>query len=420
MSKTKSGYFFLSFALLMVAVLTPVILVTSMNDLSVKTSINLYQNKLQSRNFGMSELDTKFEEFLGLNTDPLDKFDSNLDVPFDGANGEDDNNQLLYRFNSRSTLIPSNLNRALADFASTNLNTRGLFDVDKIRFRPTTDDRDTGVFVDTSRDFNLEAERILDNENNRVNLDLGDDNLIIPEFYYNILPAAGTGDASSFDCRDFDLNLDLFAREPEFIPPQMDPMDNPCNFNKWSVGESILIPLYHNSEKVVLDVGNRMALRLRLPCVDNEPFCNETERHNLSENESLIQVALVDMESDKVWVADNRTEFSKLINLRNLNMLELGININEPQRISAVLDDAQLVKPALVLKLVDDRRELEFGGQKIGPFSELSYQVVSSVPFADNKLVMTASVLSNSRLYDLGSRVFEPEVNIDLGVVFGN
>ena len=420
MSKTKSGYFFLSFALLMVAVLTPVILVTSMNDLSVKTSINLYQNKLQSRNFGMSELDTKFEEFLGLNTDPLDKFDSNLDVPLNGENGEDDNNQLLYRFNSRSTLTPSNLNRALADFNSTNRDTRGLFDVDKIRFRPTIDVPNTGVFVDTSRDFNLEAERILDNENNRVNLDVGDDNLILPEFYYNILPAAGTGDASSFDCRDFDLNLDLFAREPEFIPPQMDPMDNPCNFNKWSVGESILIPLYHNSEKVVLNVGNRMGIRLRLPCVDNKPFCDETVRHNLSSNESLIQVALVDMESDKVWVADNRIEFSKLINLRNLNMLELGININEPQRISAVLDDVQLVKPALVLKLADDRRQLTRDGLDMGPFSELSYQVVSSVPFADNKLVMTASVFSNSRLYDLGSRVFEPEVNIDLGVVFGN
>ena len=172
----------------MVAVLTPVILVTSMNDLSVKTSINLYQNKLQSRNFGMSELDTKFEEFLGLNTDPLDKFDSNLDVPLNGENGEDDNNQLLYRFNSRSTLTPSNLNRALADFNSTNRDTRGLFDVDKIRFRPTIDVPNTGVFVDTSRDFNLEAERILDNENNRVNLDVGDDNLIPVSYTHLTLP----------------------------------------------------------------------------------------------------------------------------------------------------------------------------------------------------------------------------------------
>lgn len=420
MSKTKSGYFFLSFALLMVAVLTPVILVTSMNDLSVKTSINLYQNKLQSRNFGMSELDAKFEEFLGLNTDPLDKFDSNLDVPLGGENGEDDNNQLLYRFNSRSTLIPSNLIGALTRFASTNRTTRGLFDVNKILFRPTTDDPNTGVFVDTSRDFNLEAERILDNENNRVNLDVGDDNLRLPEFYYNILPAAGTGDASSFDCRDFDLNLDLFSREPEFIPPQMDPMDNPCNFNKWSVGESILIPLYHDGQKVIVNGDAKMALRLRLPCVDNKPFCNETERHNLSSDESLIQVALVDMESDKVWVAANRIEFSKLINFRTLALTELGIVVNGSENISGILSENNLEKPALVLKLVDDRRQLTRDGRDMGPFSELSYQVVSSVPFADNKLVMTASVFSNSRLYDLGSRVFEPEVNIDLGVVFGN
>ena len=420
MSKTKSGYFFLSFALLMVAVLTPVILVTSMNDLSVKTSINLYQNKLQSRNFGMSELDAKFEAFLGENADPLDKFDSNLDEPLNGENGEDDNNQLLYRFNSRSTLIPSNLNRALADFNSTNRDTKGLFDVEKIRFRPTIDVPNTGVFVDTSRDFNLEAERVLDNENNVINLDVGDDNLRPPAFYYNILPAAGTGDASSFDCRDFDLNLDLFAREPEFIPPQMDPMDNPCNFNKWSVGESTLIPLYHDGQKVIVNGDAKMALRLRLPCVDNKPFCNETERHNLSSNGSLIQVALVDMESDKVWVAANRIEFSKFINFRTLALTELGIVVNGPENISEILSDNNLEKPALVLKLVDDRRQLTREGQDMGPFSDLSYQVVSSVPFADNKLVMTASVFSNSRLYDLGSRVFEPEVNIDLGVVFGN
>lgn len=427
MSKTKSGYFFLSFALLMVAVLTPVIMVTSMNDLSVKTSINLYKNRLQSRNFGLNQVDTKFEEFLAEHNNLLGLFESSL-VRAD-VNDEADQ-ELLYRFNSKSTLVPSNRNDALQGYASANDNRdlRGLFEFARVKFRPFLPNNgggESGVFVDTEREASTERQRALDraadDDGGGLNMQEGD--LADPAHYYHILPAAGTGDASALECRYYDLNLNLFAKYPGVIPPTMDPLDNPCHFNQWQVGESIMIPLFDGEQKIILgndDNANKMGLRLRLPCQDDQPYCMETERKTLAQDGGLVQVAMMDLKSDKVWVGLNNIRFESLRDLGNLQLTELGIVVNGEQIISNILINERVIQPALVLKLADDNRLFNNNNDRQRPFSGLEYQVVSNVPFADNKLIMTSSVASNSRLYELGNRSFSPEINLDLGVVFGN
>ncbi len=433
MSKTKSGYFFLSFALLMVAVLTPVILVTSMNELSVKTSINLYKNRLQSQNFGLNEVDSQFETFLNDNSNVLGLFESSLERNQDNQESEQ---ELLYRFNSKSTLMPSNRNQALQRYASADANRdlRGLFQLERVKFRPANQGEGqnqegpalTGVFVDLDREISSERQRVLDRAaaddgGGGLILNFDEESLSDPEFYYHILPAAGTGDASSFECTYYDLNLNLFAKYPGVIPPTIDPLDNPCHFNKWQVGESIMIPLFNGEQKIILNDANQMGLRLRLPCPNNLPYCMETERLVLARGEGLIQVAMMDLESDKVWVGLNNIRFESLKDLGSLVLTELGIVVNGEQTINSILSNESVIQPALVLKLVDDNRLFQrINNDRQRPFSGLEYQVVSNVPFADNKLIMTSSVASNSRLYDLGNRSFSPEINLDLGVVFGN
>ena len=50
----------------------------------------------------------------------------------------------------------------------------------------------------------------------------------------------------------------------------------------------------------------------------------------------------------------------------------------------------------------------------------LEYQVRSAKPFADNKVTMTANIINSGRTYNMEFRQFKPEINVDLGVVFGN
>jgi len=416
MSKTKSGYFFLSFALLMVAILTPVIMVTSMNDLGVKTSINLYKNRIESRSFGLGAIDNKFETFLSTNSgDLLGLFEKS-----DRADVESEESQLQYLFNSKSTLIPTNLPE-LVNYNSTD---RGnlLFDPAQVKLRTLSDGKK--IFVDLDREFNLEQDRLLENRRTgsgeRVTITPGDPTE--PESYPHILPAAGTGNATGLDCDYYSLNLNLPAKYPDLVPITLDPANNPCNFNKWNAGESIMIPLYNKTNavtnKVLLARDQNLAIRLKTPCTDAKEFCAETERKNLIDGRDLIQMALVDLENDKVWVHQSNLRFDSIIaGLGSKRFTELGIVINGDNGLDEILRGNEIVKPALVLKLLDNGTR-NFGDDS--PFTNLEYQVVSNVPFADNKVIMTASVWNNSRLYDLGNRMFTPETNVDLGVVFGN
>ena len=50
----------------------------------------------------------------------------------------------------------------------------------------------------------------------------------------------------------------------------------------------------------------------------------------------------------------------------------------------------------------------------------LEYQARSAKPFSDNKVTMTANIINSGRTYNMDSRQFKPEINVDLGVVFGN
>lgn len=415
MSKTKSGYFFLSFALLMVAILTPVIMVTSMNDLGVKTSINLYKNRIESRSFGLGAIDNKFETFLLNNSgDLLGLFEKS-----DPARVEVEESQLQYLFNSKSTLIPTNL-RELVNYNSTDRSNL-VFNREQVKLRRLSDGQN--IFVDLDREFNLEQDRLLENRTTdsgeRVTI-AGDP--IEPDSYTHILPAAGTGNATGLDCEYYSLNLNLPAKYPDLVPITLDPANNPCNFNKWNAGESIMIPLYNKTNagtnNVLLARGQNLAIRLKTPCADAKEFCAETERKNLRDGRDLIQMALVDLATDKVWVHQSNLAFdTEIADLATKNFTELGIVINGDNTLTQILSRNDIVRPALVLKLLDNGTH---NFQDQSPFTNLEYQVVSEVPFADNKVIMTASVWNNSRLYDLGNRVFTPETNVDLGVVFGN
>ena len=416
MSKTKSGYFFLSFALLMVAILTPVIMVTSMNDLGVKTSINLYKNRIESRSFGLGEIDNKFETFLLNNSgDLLGLFEKS-----DPADVESEESQLQYLFNSKSTLIPTNL-RELDNYNSTDRSNL-VFDSEQVKLRTLSDGQT--IFVELDREFNLEQDRLLENRRtgSGERVTIIEEEPTGPASYTHILPAAGTGNATGLDCDYYSLNLNLPEKYPDLVPITLDPANNPCNFNKWNAGESIMIPLYNKtdtiSNKVLLSRDQNLAIRLKTPCADAKEFCVETERKNLTDENDLIQMALIDLETDKVWVHQSNLAFATVIeNLESVRFTELGIVINGENRLDQILSSNEIVKPALVLKLLDNGTR-NFGDDS--PFTNLEYQVLSTVPFADNKVIMTASVWNNSRLYDLGNRMFTPETNVDLGVVFGN
>ena len=394
MLKTKSGYFFLSFALLIVAVITPVVLVTSLNDLSVKTSINLYKNRVESFNIGENLVDSKFSGFLSQNPGS-DLYGISR---FEGA---DDDPRLAYKIFSQSSLTPT-----LVDIDGVILANNALFDSMgfKDRFKVYNDN-----VLSRLVDMDNFSEELVEIETNRQ----PDDVLEDANFVYT-LPALGTGNATDLECVPFDLNSNILGSQHQFV----DPLDHPCNYNKLVFGDMIVIPLFYENQGgdvVNYDLDSSMQISFRLPCPDLREYCNDIQRNaranriQFPEGESL-KMAILGSQG-KVYqgreVLNLQAETTLGLNLSRFS--ELGLVVNGNLLIEDIIRDG-MVKPMLILQSENNNLDVPY----------LEYQVRSASPFADNKVTMTANVINSGRTYKMESRQFRPEINVDLGVVFGN
>jgi len=407
MLKTKSGYFFLSFALLIVAVITPVVLVTSLNDLSVKTSINLYKNRVESFNIGENLVDSKFSRFLsqhpGSNLYGISRFQD-----------EEDDPRLEYKIFSQSSLTPTISAPQLGRVEDGSLDTMRF----RERFRTIVNDEGSTRLVDM--DNFLREERIgveADDrlvravERDREDLDLEDGGLELRDsiFLYT-LPALGTGDATDLECVPFDLNSNIlrFDRGENFI----DPLEHPCNYNKLEFGDVIAIPLFYkdNGEVVNYDFESPLQISFRTPCSEFQEYCDANDRMGFPRNEKLKMAILGS--GGNVYQGQSILELlpESQLTLSNLFFSELGLVVNGNLRINEIIEDEELEKPMLILQSENNNLDIPY----------LEYQVRSSKPFSDNKVTMTANVINSGRTYNMESREFKPEINVDLGVVFGN
>lgn len=403
MLKTKSGYFFLSFALLIVAVITPVVLVTSLNDLSVKTSINLYKNRVDSFNIGENLVDSKFSGFLSQNPGS-DLYGISELLSRGEIDGEEPS--LEYKIFSQSSLTPT----TLVDINGVFVNNNILFDSMgvKDRFKVYSTDDGSHRLVDMDN-F---SEELVEIETNQQ----PDDVLEDANFVYT-LPALGTGDATDLECVPFDLNSNILGSEHESV----DPLDHPCNYNKLVFGDMIVIPLFYENQRgdvVNYDFNSSMQISFRLPCPDLSEYCHDNQRNNRNNRNNRIQfpegerlkMAILGSQG-KVYqgreVLNLQAETTLGLNLSRFS--ELGLVVNGNLLIEEIISDG-VVKPMLILQSENNNLDAPY----------LEYQVRSASPFADNKVTMTANVINSGRTYKMESRQFRPEINVDLGVVFGN
>ena len=409
MLKTKSGYFFLSFALLIVAVITPVELVTSLNDLSVKTSINLYKNRVESFNIGENLVDSKFSRFLsqhpGSNLYGISRFQD-----------EEDDPRLEYKIFSQSSLTPTTSDLGVLRWADD-----GSIDTMQFRerFRTIVNDGESTRLVDMDNFLReervgveaddrliraIERDRVPDEE--RV-LEDGELQLINSNFLYT-LPALGTGDATDLECVPFDLNSNIlrFDRGENFI----DPLEHPCNYNKLEFGDVIAIPLFYkdNGEVVNYDFDSPLQISFRTPCSEFQEYCDANDRMGFPRNENL-KMAILGSGGDVFQGNQLDLQEDTNLNWRLTNFSKLGLVVNDDLLINEIIARGS-EKPLLILQSENNNLDIPY----------LEYQVRSAKPFSDNKVTMTANIINSGRTYNMDSRQFKPEINVDLGVVFGN
>ena len=416
MLKTKSGYFFLSFALLIVAVITPVVLVTSLNDLSVKTSINLYKNRVESFNIGENLVDSKFSDFLADNPGSdlygVSELLSRVEI-------DDDEPSLEYKIFSQSSLTPTTSDPQLGRVEDGSLDTmrfrerfRTIFNVDGLKRLVDLDnflrEERIGVEADDRLVRAVERDRVRDGLE-EGELEEGELELRNSNFLYT-LPALGTGDATDLECVPFDLNSNIlrFDRGENFI----DPLEHPCNYNKLEFGDTIAIPLFYiddSGQVVNYDFASPMQISFRGPCSDLSEYCEDRLRMNLPRGENL-KMAIVGSRGE-VYQGQSILELQPeaQLTLSNLFFSELGLVVNGNLNIDQIIRDG-LIKPMLILQSENNNLDISY----------LEYQVRSAKPFSDNKVTMTANVINSGRTYNMDSRQFKPEINVDLGVVFGN
>jgi len=414
MLKTKSGYFFLSFALLIVAVITPVVLVTSLNDLSVKTSINLYKNRVESFNIGENLVDSKFSDFLAVNPGSdlygISQFQGNNDDP-----------RLEYKIFSQSSLTPTTSDPQLGRVEDGSLDTmrfrerfRTIFNVDGSKKLVDLDNFLREERIGVEADDRLIRDRVRDGledgELEDGDLEDGELELRNSNFLYT-LPALGTGDATDLECVPFDLNSNIlrFVRDVNFI----DPLEHPCNYNKLEFGDMIAIPLFFKDatgDVVNYDFESPMQISFRAPCNELQEYCDRRQRIGFPGTENL-KMAIV---GSKGEVYQGQEVFNLLPNtiliLNRTFFSELGLVVNGNLSIDQIIDQEELEKPMLILQSENNNLDIPY----------LEYQVRSAKPFSDNKVTMTANVINSGRTYNMDSRQFKPEINVDLGVVFGN
>lgn len=409
MLKTKSGYFFLSFALLIVAVITPVVLVTSLNDLSVKTSINLYKNRLESFNIGENLVDSKFSDFLAANPGS-DLYGISELLPRREIEGAEPS--LEYKIFSQSSLTPTILDLELGRVDDMSLDTMQF----RNRFKTYSLEDGSPRLVDMDNflreeRIGVEADdrlvRAVERDREDLGLENGGLELSNANFLYT-LPALGTGDATDLECVPFDLNLNILRsnRDENFI----DPLNHPCNYNKLEFGDMIAIPLFYkdNGEVINYDFASPMQISFRGPCSEFQEYCNLEQRIGFPVNENL-KMAIVGSQGDVFLTEDIFLDNPLNINLSRLRFSKLDLDVNGALLINDIIQD-DLEKPMLILQSKNNNLDIPY----------LEYQVRSAKPFADNKVTMTANIINSGRTYNMEFRQFKPEINVDLGVVFGN
>ena len=415
MLKTKSGYFFLSFALLIVAVITPVVLVTSLNDLSVKTSINLYKNRVDSFNIGENLVDSKFSGFLSQNPGS-DLYGISELLSRGEFDGEEPS--LEYKIFSQSSLTPTTL-----DIGGVIVANNDLFDSMgfKDRFKVYRTDGELSRLVDIDNfleaesfggEVNGELAGFVDRERGRQDQlpnpnGLQDEGLEDAKFVYT-LPALGTGNATDLECVPFDLNSNILGSQHGFV----DPLDHPCNYNKLVFGDMIVIPLFYiddSGQVANYEFDSSMQISFRAPCNELQEYCNANNRIEFPEDESL-RMAILGSQGEVFQgksMLNLQAETTLGLNLSRFS--ELGLVVNGDRLIEEIIRDGE-VKPMLILQSENNNLDVPY----------LEYQVRSAAPFADDKVTMTANIINSGRTYKMESRQFRPEINVDLGVVFGN
>ena len=101
---------------------------------------------------------------------------------------------------------------------------------------------------------------------------------------------------------------------------------------------------------------------------------------------------------------------SRELLLNNFFFSKLGLEINVRTRLDDIILREEVRSPLLILQSENNNLDVPY----------LEYQVRSAAPFADDKVTMTANIINSGRTYKMESRQFRPEINVDLGVVFGN
>jgi hypothetical protein len=472
MLKTRPGYFFLSFALLIVMILTPIILVTSTNDASVKTSIALYKNRLQSTNAGKQALQSRFDSFLASPQLALSPLGARQYEPARAIDSLADAS-LKYIINSQASLIPStlDLNGNSADecvdnpsFACDDLKVfQGETIINENRFS-LSQDRLAYNLVEQERQERQErdaaGENGAANENDRlaedaaarfVPFELADENQQVQaaadlgpvqHFYYSI-PALGTGNASRLECKYFSLNQELLgplkfiqALNPNEQPKYLDPLNHPCNLNSIQAKEQIAIPLFNVNNPIDYD-DLKLGIRIFSKCSSGRPVCDIDRRIDLrvqNLGRAIFSAAIIDLEDpDFLYFNENFITTSQLNTATLYQIVTPGLDANNRRgaAIAAlftptdILANGRQTLADIIANNENDRMLviiLNFLETQLGNASldEIEYQVLSNQAIGDNKVVAAGELKYLDRNYKLKNLSWQPEFDIDTGVVFGN
>jgi len=458
-------------------ILTPIILVTSTNDASVKTSIALYKNRLQSTNAGKQALQSRFDSFLTsrqLALSPLGAREYQPARPIGSLEGA----SLKYIINSQASLIPStlDLNGNSTDecvdnpsFACDDLRVfQGETIINANRFSLSQDRLAYNLVAQELEERQERQERDAAGENGAANdndppaedaaarfvpFESAVENQpggaaaelrLVEHFYYSI-PALGTGNASRLECKYFSLNQELlgplkFIQAPNGAEQAkyLDPLNHPCNLNSIQAKEQIAIPLFNVNNPNSIDYDElELGIRIFSKCSSGRPVCDI--EHRIIQNgeafdSAIFSAAIIDLQDpDFLYFDENFITTSQLNTATLYQIVTPGRDANNGRggviaplfTPTDILANGRQTLANIIADHENDRMLviiLNFLETQLGNASldEIEYQVLSNQAIGDNKVVAAGELKYLDRNYKLKNLSLQPEFDIDTGVVFGN
>jgi len=308
----RKGYFLILFALILTMLILPIIARTLEHTITVRENIAAYNKASSARYYGESVLLSKLTQ--RRHEYGLGYFESG-EILKDEETGE----SVSYRYSAAST-IPV----------------------------PTSYDLGPGVDCENAYELgNYECEDIqlrTDNEGGTAT----------PRRFYYTVPALGTGNASQ-DCRFNKVNFKKNYPGTEAGQGEpVDPLDDPCNWNKLALGQNTTFPLYINppDDPTQLKVYHPRTLKLRVRmrcaggirdlCVPEDRLVISHEDVNPLEFEARFDLTprVLDwvIQSADTFTPDVRGDFDDPDTKSGRNVDNIEITINKLRLDDPILD----------------------------------------------------------------------------------